>query len=207
MNRKKLIIMGAGGWARKVYECVDKESYIVLGFYDENPSQISLMDLPVCDNFSHFGNHPYCEYVLGVGDIALRKKFALTAHEANLRPCKPIIHETAVIVPDRVKIMDGTVIAPFSVIASNVTLQNHTIISEFASLGHDVVVGSYSFIGPGARVGGETVIESECWIGTGAIIREKLAVRSRSTVGLGSAVVKEVCAGTVVMGNPAKERR
>ena len=50
-------------------------------------------------------------------------------------------------------------------------------------------------------------IEDDAWIGAGAIILNGITIGKGAVVGAGSIVTKDVPAGAVVAGNPAKEIR
>src|SRR5574343_135422 len=94
----------------------------------------------------------------------------------------------------------GTVsIGNGNVISEHVTIQrplnptvteigNNNLIMAHAHLGHDCIVGNDTEICTGVILGGYSVVEDG----------------AKALVGLGSAVVKDVAAESVVVGNPAK---
>jgi len=61
--------------------------------------------------------------------------------------------------------------------------------------------------GPAVRrehEGAPIVIEDSAWIGAGAIILAGVTIGRNAVVGAGSVVTKDVPAGAVVAGNPAR---
>jgi acetyltransferase-like isoleucine patch superfamily enzyme len=57
------------------------------------------------------------------------------------------------------------------------------------------------------HAGAPIILEDGAWIGAGAIILPGVTVGTRAVVGAGSVVVKDVPAGSIVAGNPARVLR
>lgn len=74
-----------------------------------------------------------------------------------------------------------------------------------AHLGHDVTVGDNCEICTGVILGGYSTIEDGARIKLGVTVRNRLKVGKDAVVGMGAVVVKNVTAGSTVVGNPAKE--
>jgi acetyltransferase-like isoleucine patch superfamily enzyme len=49
-------------------------------------------------------------------------------------------------------------------------------------------------------------IGRNCYIGCGSMIRQQQVIGEQSLVGMGAVVVKDVPAGAIVVGNPARQR-
>lgn len=81
---------------------------------------------------------------------------------------------------------------------------NNNIIMAHSHIGHDVHIGDDCEICSGVIVGGYAVVENNVKIKLGATIRNRKRIKIGALVGLGAAVVKDVEAGTVVVGNPAR---
>ncbi len=56
----------------------------------------------------------------------------------------------------------------------------------------------------GVIVCGGCVIGENVWIGPGAIINKKIKVGDNALVSVGAVVIRDVPAGTTVIGNPAR---
>jgi virginiamycin A acetyltransferase len=99
-------------------------------------------------------------------------------------------------------------------IGSSVSIGSYSIIGR-SRIGARTQIGSHVQIPSGrhqhprdaegrmtASVDGLTIIGADCWIGTSAVIMAE--VGDGSTIGAGSVVVKDIPAGVVAVGNPAR---
>ena len=87
------------------------------------------------------------------------------------------------------------------------TIGKHVIINLNCTIGHDVLIGDFVTIAPLCAISGNVRIHDGVEIGTGACIREGVTLGAGCMIGMGSAVVKDVPANTLVVGNPAKQLR
>ena len=74
-------------------------------------------------------------------------------------------------------------------------------------IGHDAEVGADCEIAPMSSVGGEVTIGDRVKVGQGAVFKPRVIVGSDAVIGAGAVVVKNVPAGEVWVGNPARKLR
>ena len=88
---------------------------------------------------------------------------------------------------------------------TGITIGNDVVLSARCMLidGGLVRDGSVATVDQ-AHAGAPIVIEDGAWIGAGAIILAGVTVGRNSVVGAGSVVTRDVPAGSVVAGNPAR---
>lgn len=80
-----------------------------------------------------------------------------------------------------------------------------TKIDHYCHIGHNSKIGYNNLITPNVTTLGGVTIGNECLIGCGSIFRENVAVGDGATIGMGSSVTRNVPAGEVWVGVPAKE--
>ena len=141
--------------------------------------------------------------VFGPSSPKARNSCATAAFQLGFLNIATVIDPTAVIA-STVKISHGVYVNASVTIGSHSEVSCGVNINRTASIGHDCLIGQFSSIGPGAIFGGHVVIGQAVFIGAGAVIMPKVRIADFAIVGAGAVVTKDVAAGEVVVGNPAK---
>ena len=206
---KQLIIIGAGGMGRTVYSNVLEsrgygETFVIKGFIDD--------DLHALDGFNYYPPviGTISEYQPEADDV-----FVCSIGGAARKPCMEsimnrggefinIIHRTARLLTN-VVLGKGNFIGADTVIGNDAVIGNYNMIQSYAIIGHDVRMGDFNRIDTRVTCVGGVVIEGEVNIHTSAVISHNVTVESKAHVAALSFVIKDVKAGTTVIGNPAKK--
>jgi len=72
------------------------------------------------------------------------------------------------------------------------------------TVGHDAQIGDHCVINPGVHISGHVILEGENLLGAGSQVLAGLTIGRGAIVGAGAVVTKNVDAGSVVVGIPAK---
>ena len=97
-------------------------------------------------------------------------------------------------------------VGPNASISTNTSLGVCARVGRNASIGHEVEIGDFCSVGPGATVVGGVRIHDSASVGPGAVVLNGVVIGPDSFVAAGSVVTKDVPAGALVMGNPARIR-
>jgi sugar O-acyltransferase (sialic acid O-acetyltransferase NeuD family) len=206
---KNLIIIGAGGMGRDIYEfstqCVGYgKDFTVGGFLDDDLDSLRpFSGYPVVINkIDEYDPAENDVFVCSMGDVSQKK----SSVERVLRKGGKfisLIHPTAHIGMNS-QIGDGCIILKDAFVGSECSIGDFVLIQIGAVIGHDVRIGKYSRVDCHAVCVGGTELKNGVTIHTGAIINHNVVVENQGKVGAGSFVIRRVKANTSVLGNPAK---
>lgn len=207
---KHLIIIGAGGLGRTIYDIAREcrgfgEDFVIKGFLDDNVSALELFDgyPPILGSIDTYEVQPDDVFTWSIGTVATRKKCCGKIIDKG-GEFITLIHNTARI-GSNVKIGKGSIIAAYTSIGADACVGNYVLIQAYSIIAHDVKVGDWARIDTHVVCVGGTVIEDEATIYTNSVINHKVVVEKRATVAACSFVIRRVKSGTTVLGNPAKK--
>lgn len=207
---KNLIIIGAGNFARIVYEYVLLSpdynlEWGIKGFIDPN-----------LDALKDYVNYP--KVISSIDDYIMQKDDLFICSYVNPIDRKNstdiitskggtyinIIHPASNV--NRTAVLGvGIIIGAFTTLSVNTKIGDHVIIQDHCNIGHDSSIGDYSHLYVGNIISGINQVGTNVAIYTGSTIYPKLKIGDNSVVGAGSIVMRNVKEGTTVIGNPAKK--
>lgn len=209
--KKKIVIIGAGGFAREVLDVLEacnqeNPSYDVLGYIVEtlygSPGTL-INETPILGSFDWLQEHKDEVYVIcGVGTPQHRRRLTLQARAIGCRFCSAT-HPSAVLTR-WVEMGEGVVITAGCILTNRIRIGNHVHVNLDCTIGHDSVLQDYVTLAPGVHVSGNVTLDEGCYVGTGTNIIEKIRIGAWSIVGAGSTITRNVFPNTTVVGVPGR---
>jgi sugar O-acyltransferase (sialic acid O-acetyltransferase NeuD family) len=212
--RKRLIVFGAGGFAREVRwlaEEIDAAApaftftgYVVsdLGKLGEHDSRDEVLgDL----SWLRQNRGAFDAIALGIGTPGPRGRVAAELEAefgAELFPA--LVHPSVRFDRKRCTVGHGAMICAGAIATVNVDLAPFALVNLLCSIGHETKVGRASVLNPSVNLSGGVAIGPGVLVGTGAQVLQYLSVGEGATVGSGAVVVKDVPPGVTVVGIPAR---
>ena len=193
---RDLVIIGAGGFGREVFDCANANGDAVMLLNDHRELRYE----NAFDAVVAIGKPETRKFV--VDDIGATRGMERCGAKWDM-----LYHKSAQVLDSFPNIGKGIIMCANAIVSSGCKIGKHVQINFACTIGHDVIIGDFVTISPGVHISGNVTIGDEVFIGTGALIREKLTIGKGATIGMGAVVVKDVPAGMVVVGNPAKEMK
>lgn len=209
---KYLIIVGARGWGREVYDSVRnskpfmQNQYAIKGFLDSDINILNGFEHtypPILSSPEDYIPQQDDVFFVAIGDPKWRR-FYVELLEKKGAKFYTIICEGAYVNPTA-KIGTGSYIGCWTAVSDNVCVGKHVMIHPFCNIGHDVCIGDYSslesyvFLGGYSSVGSESILHVKS-----SVIRHK-HIGNKVTVGISSVVMRNISDGVSVFGMPARK--
>ena len=223
MGNRKLVIVGAGGFAREVkWLAADitassdsDQGYEFVGYVVSDMGNSTPYDSTdeILGDFNWLRDNPdaFDCLAMGIGNAAPRLQVAdeleaMFGVEQSAALWPAMVHPSAHFDRDSAQIGHGVQICASVIGTVNLVFEPFAMVNLACTLGHEAVLRRACTLNPTVNISGGVDIGSGALIGTGAQILQYLKVGRGAIVGGGSVVTKDVADDTLVVGIPAKPR-
>ena len=173
-----VLLVGAGGHAKAVYEAVVAAGDSVTAYADVRPAGW-LATHRCLDDQAADREEPDTAVVIGIGGVTpegLRARLVvLDRHVQRGRAAPTVMHRTACVSPTAA-LGPGVTVLAGAVVQPSAEIGRGAIVNTRAVVEHDSTIGAGSHVAPGAVVLGDCVIGECVMIGAGAVVLPGSAV-------------------------------
>lgn len=205
---KSLIIIGASGYGREVYNSAIEsigymEEFEVKGFIDDNLKALDGLDgyPPILGTIKDYLPQQGDVFVCAIGSVLIRKKVSESILERG-GAFFTLIHKTAYI-SKNVVLGKGCMLLAGARIHCDVRIGDYVIVQPFAIIGHDCVIGNWCLINTYSDLGGGSKLGEGVTLQINSFVMPQAVVGDYATIGAGSVTIRRVKAGQTVFGVPA----
>lgn len=207
--KKKLFIVGAGGFGREVYGLAQDVAaagadWIIAGFLDYNDNALDKYCYPI----NNYGDPAVYQpagddyFVCAIGD-PVAKLSIITQLKLKGAEFITLIHPNALIGPNCV-VGEGCILCAGAVLTADVRVGNFVTINIHSGVGHDAIIDDGCTLSPHVDITGGVQLGKGVFLGSHATVLPKVKVGDFAKIGAGSVVIRNVPAHGVVFGVPAK---
>lgn len=164
-----LIIVGAGGHGRTLYETAILLGHENIVFLDDNESPPDHAHVRIIGKISDLKQHARKakNIVIGIGNNQVREQLHQKLASLEIHPIT-LVHPFAFVSPSAT-LGHGSVILAGAVIGSNAILGAGTIVNCHSTVDHDSILGDYAHLGIGVHLAGGACIGKSAFLQAGTV--------------------------------------
>lgn len=199
-DKKKLLIIGAGGHGRVAADIARLNGYHVHFLDDSNRENAHVIG-KVSDYRQYLAD--YCFFV-AIGDNKTRKRI-MEELLANAAEMVTLVHPSAVVAAD-VSLAQGSVVMAGAVINTGTIIGKGVVINTCSSVDHDCIIEDYSHIAVGSHLAGTVTVGENTLVGAGVTIINNMNICANCVIGAGAVVVKKITESGTYIGIPSRKK-
>ncbi len=211
MKPRRFLLLGGGGHASVVADAMRACGHEVVGFIDDGPvtpTASESIGAPFLGGTSQLWDllgslEQSAEVFPAVGSNADRRHLIETLQRNRQPEAQPIAHPSAYIAANT-RLEALVFVGPRAIVNTGAVVCQGAMINSGAIVEHDCLVGQLAHIAPGAILCGAAKIGESALIGAGAVVLPGVKIGEYATLGAGAVANKDVDAGQVSVGVPAR---
>lgn len=193
---QRIGIYGAGGFALQILDMVEAAAAdgAEIAFIDEQRTG-KFFGFPVLSPRNIAAD---IKLVIALADPARRAEIA-----PNFSDFTSLVSERAAI-SRHARIGEGAILCHNTIVEAGAEIGRHFHGNIYSYVAHESIIGDFVTFAPRVNCNGRVVIGDGAYIGTGAFLKQGIRIGAGAIIGMGSVVIRDVGAGEVVAGNPAR---
>ena len=206
--KKKLYILGAGGFAKEVYFLAKETGhYDVVAFVDLHPNDpivFAERSIPVISDaeFDIIQETNMC-LAMGIGNPILIERLCKKYVDRFQFP--NLIHPSVVGDFPNIKMGQGNIITANVVFTTHISMGDFNIFNLNSTIGHDVTIGSGNVVNPSVNISGGVTLGNYNLLGVSSVVLQYINIANYSVIGACAFVNKDVESRVTVVGIPARK--
>lgn len=205
----RLIIAGAGAFAREVFEWSEDASedgrlFQIGGFIGPAASsEGTILPAPYLGSYDSFLIQDDDRFLVAIGDPRIKLEVAAHLMDRGARFTN-LIHPTAIVA--RSAIMgNGVILCPHALISVNAVIGDFVTINTKSTIGHDVKIGEGCTLSSFVDLTGGVSIDTGVFLGSHATVAPKCSIGAWVKVSAMTLVISNVKKACTVFGVPGRK--
>lgn len=194
---QKVILLGGGGHAKVVIDCLLAEGKEVLAVFDQKHKG-SLLGVERYERYDR-ELFPDAGLVIAIGDNNVRRTISGEVSHTFTNA----IHPSALL-SSFSRIGVGVMMLHRAIVQAGSIVGNHVILNTGSQVDHDGHIADFVHIAPRAVLCGSVTVGEGTLIGAGAVVLPGIKIGKWAVIGAGSVIRKDVGDHAVVAGVPGR---
>lgn len=207
-------VYGASGFGMEVmpmvrsqYNHLQKDCFV---FIDDGATTNTLNSYSIL-TYDEFLAHPSVDkgVTIAIADSIIRESLVKKLNKNSTSIVDVQALTSTFLDNSTIELGEGSILCSYVCLTSSLKIGKFFHANLYSYVTHDCVIGDFVTFAPRVSCNGNVHIHDHAYIGTGAIIKQgtpdkPLIIGKGAIVGMGAVVTKDVPAGAVVVGNPAR---
>jgi sugar O-acyltransferase (sialic acid O-acetyltransferase NeuD family) len=203
-----LILVAASGLALETAEAARACGMRIEGCVDDDATLWGSLAggwLKVLGGLDSVAAQTDCDIVVCAGRGAVREQLTQRLSDLGVadEQYATVVHPS-VSLPTSCTLGAGSVVLAGTVLTAAVSVGRHVVVMPHVTMTHDDVIEDFATLCAGVTLGGGVRVGRAAYLGMASSVREKLTVGAHGTLGMGAALVRDLPAGDVWTGVPAR---
>jgi sugar O-acyltransferase (sialic acid O-acetyltransferase NeuD family) len=191
---KELIIIGAGGFGREVYDLSlnsfgYKETFVVKGFLDDRDGILDNFNNypPILSSVENYKINKNDVFICALGNGQLKQKYVDKIKQKG-GTFITLLHKSSKLGQNTI-VGEGCIIAQNVIVTCDVKIGNFVTLQPFTMISHDCVIGNYCHLNSFVVMGGGSSIGDFVTAQASSVLLSGAKVANNTEIGACSAVV------------------
>lgn len=200
--KRKLIIIGAGGFSKSIIDSINYTEIELVGFVDTYKKGYHQGYPIIANDINEIKSKNDYVYFIGVGEPNARYSYFHLLREQKLTIIN-IIDPTSII-SRNVELGEGIYIGKMCIVNSDSKLCDGVVINTRSLIEHGNVIGFCSNIATNVVLNGDVKVGDRTFVGSSTVVNGQITIGSHSIIGSGSVVIRNIVDNVVVAGSPTR---
>ncbi|STA74680.1 acetyltransferase [Citrobacter braakii] len=200
--KQKLIIIGAGGFAKAVIDSLDHKKYEIKGFIDTFKTGEHQGYPIIGDTLNVIDGPKKYVYFIAIGDPDYRALWMKLIEEMQLSTIN-VIDRTSII-SERSRLGTCIYVGKMAIINCDSELEDGVVVNTRALVEHGNYISYCTNISTNVVLNGDVSVGKKSFIGSCTVVNGQLTIGNSSIIGSGSVVIRNIPDNVVVAGTPTK---
>lgn len=207
----KIAIYGAGGFGKEVACLINlinqkEKLWEIVGYFDDNAEKWNTIfnGYKVLGGIDELNNiSKSISIVFSIGNPQIIMSIINKLHNTHISFPNIISKDCIFLEPNSIKIGQGNLIMPQSLISCNVKIGDFNLMNCGVSIGHDSSIGSFNSFMSFSKISGDVNIGDCNYFGACSLVLQQKQIGCNTTIGASSVIMRNTEDDNTYLGNPA----